>query len=322
MRRTAPHLRSRSTRTEFPAGAQADAGGPCACRRDGGCQLTGRGTAPIGAAPRADESGGALSLWVVLMVPVSAFAAVVAMAGPQRLAAESSVDDAADDLAALAVVWRDGHGDPSGAVPAFPPECSIDHPQWIEELRSREEELRLLEGEQESTQESHAEIAQDGAQSEANKQAAEEAKKAAEEALVAEIDWQEGWKDTCETVFEWIARDLGYLGVDVNSLSGFYSDSYAAGDGVPCKISKRVEVLDSVHVGIVADWVYAGWAAAQVWPDGTRMGAESIGRLRRNVSDSNETETCSFPDLHDDAQGRRDSRDRAQKVPKSGVIGG
>ena len=320
MRRTAPHLRSRSTRTEFPAGAQADAGGPCACRRDGGCQLTGRGTAPIGAAPRADESGGALSLWVVLMVPVSAFAAVVAMAGPQRLAAESSMDDAADDLAALAVVWRDGHGDPSGAVPAFPPECSIDHPQWIEELRSREEI-------QESTQESHAEIAQDDAQSEANKQAAEEAKKAAEEALVAEIDWQEGWKETCETVFEWIARDLGYLGVDVNSLSGFYSDSYAytVGDGVPwCKISKRVEVLDSVHVGIVADWVYAGWAAAQVWPDGTRMGAESIGRLRRNVSDSDDqTETCPFLDLHD-AQGRLvgASRVLAQKVPKSGVIGG
>ena len=103
-------------------------------------QLTGRGTAPIGAAPRADESGGALSLWVVLMVPVSAFAAVVAMAGPQRLAAESSVDDAADDLAALAVVWRDGHSNPSGAVPAFPPECSIDHPQWIEELRLLDEE--------------------------------------------------------------------------------------------------------------------------------------------------------------------------------------
>ena len=84
-----------------------------------------------------------------------------------------------------------------------------------------------------------------------------------------------------------------------------------------------MEVLDSVHVGIVADWVYAGWAAAQVWPDGTRMGAESIGRLRRNVSHSIETETCPFLDLHN-AQGRLvdESRDLAQKVPKSGVIGG
>ena len=285
-------------------------------RDAGGCQLTGRGTAPIGAAPRADESGGALSLWVVLMVPVSAFAAVVAMAGPQRLAAESSVDDAADDLAALAVVWRDGHKNPSGAVPAFPPECSIDHPGWIETLRSLEE-----------TQELHAAIAQDAEKSEEEKRAAEEAEEAAEGALAAENARQKGWKDTCETVFEWIARDLGYLGVDVNSLSGFYSDSYTAGDagdgGVPCKISKRVEVLDSVHVGIVADWVYAGWAAAQVWPDGTRMGAESIGRLRRNVSDSSQTETCPRLDLHD-AQGRRvpESRDLAQTVPKSGVIGG
>ena len=280
-----------------------------AAQQGKGCQLTGRGTAPIGAAPRADESGGALSLWVVLMVPVSAFAAVVAMAGPQRLAAESSVDDAADDLAALAVVWRDGHSDPSGAVPAFPPECSIDHPQWIEELTLLDEELQAAK------QEFNAEIAQDDAQSEYIKQAAEEKKKDAERALVAENRRQEGWKETCETVFEWIARDLGYLGVDVNSLSGFYSDSYAytytAGDRVPvpCKISKRVEVLDSVHVGIVADWVYAGWAAAQVWPDGTRMGAESIGRLRRNVSDSNQTETCPFLDLHDAlAQNRAEVR--------------
>ena len=183
-------------------------------------QLTGRGTALIGAAPRADESGGALSLWVVLMVPVSAFAAVVAMAGPQRLAAESSMDDAADDLAALAVVWRDGHSDPSGAVPAFPPECSIDHPQWIEKLRLLDEELQAAK------QASHAEIAQDDAQSEENKRVAEEAKKDAERDLAAENARQEGWKETCERVFEWIARDLGYLGVDVNSLSGFYSDSY------------------------------------------------------------------------------------------------
>ena len=130
-------------------------------------------------------------------------------------------------------------------------------------------------------------------------------------------------------MFEWIARDLGYLGVDVNSLSGFYSDSYlytadsyayTEGDGVLCKISKRVEVLDSVHVGIVADWVYAGWAAAQVWPDGTRMGAESISRLRRNVSDSIQTETCPFLDPQGRLVGL--SRTLAQNVPKSGVIGG
>ena len=73
---------------------------------------------------RGDERGGAISLWVVLMVPVSAFAAVVAMAGPQRLAAESSMQDAADDLADFAVAWRDGHDTPTGELRAFPPDCA------------------------------------------------------------------------------------------------------------------------------------------------------------------------------------------------------
>ena len=64
-----------------------------------------------------------MSLWVVLMVPVSAFAAVVAMAGPQRLAAESTMQEATDDLAAFAAAWRDGHDMDRGELPAFPPEC-------------------------------------------------------------------------------------------------------------------------------------------------------------------------------------------------------
>ena len=58
------------------------------------------------------------------MVPVSAFAAVVAMAGPQRLAAESTMQDATDDLADFAVAWREGHDTPTGQLRAFPPECA------------------------------------------------------------------------------------------------------------------------------------------------------------------------------------------------------
>ena len=71
-----------------------------------------------------DERGGAISLWVLLMVPVSAFAAVVAMAGPQRLAAESSVQEAAEDLAVFAVASRDGQQNFVGPLHAFPTECS------------------------------------------------------------------------------------------------------------------------------------------------------------------------------------------------------
>lgn len=170
-----------------------------------------------------------MSLWVVLMVPVSAFAAVVAMAGPQRMAAESSMNEAAGDLATLAVAVRDGEQVAEGPIEAFPPECDSGDP-----------------------------------------------------VLVAR----------CEAMFETILADLGNRGVDVNSLRGFYSDSFTTavpGPGeaepLPCGIPDREVVIDAAHVAMVADWNSAGWAAAQVWPDGQRLGGEAIGRLRVTVSE-------------------------------------
>ena len=38
---------------------------------------------------------------------------------------------------------------------------------------------------------------------------------------------------------------------------------------------------DAVHVALTARWQDAGWAAAQVWPGGMPMAAESMGRLSR-----------------------------------------
>ena len=123
----------------------------------------------------------------------------------------------------------------------------------------------------------------------------------------------EEWRQACEVLFEWIVRDLGGLGVDINSLEGFYGDSLTAAPSLspppanpdqmalPCKISERVEVRDAVHVALAADWAHAGWAAAQVWPDGTRVAAESIGRMRRNVvvstvdESASSVSTCSTP---------------------------
>lgn len=77
---------------------------------------------------RRDQRGGAVSLWVVLMVPVAVFAAVVAMAAPQRLRAESSMDDVAADLATLAVAWRHGEQAAQGPLDGFPPECAGPDP--------------------------------------------------------------------------------------------------------------------------------------------------------------------------------------------------
>lgn len=77
---------------------------------------------------RSDERGGAVSVWVVLMVPVAVFAAVVAMATPQRLRAESSMSEAAADLAKLAAAWRHGEQTAQGPLEGFPPECASADP--------------------------------------------------------------------------------------------------------------------------------------------------------------------------------------------------
>ena len=243
---------------------------------------------------------------MVLMVPVSAFAAVVAMAGPQRMAAESSMDEAADDLATLAVAWRDGHGTKDGPLPAFPPDCERSDEQT-------RELTRLVQAvDTAGVARNTARDARNAARvadpfvpaalddAEAALTAAQDALDIAEDDRIAYDNRLTFWEGRCEEVFNWIVRDLGYLGVDVNSLEGFYSDSLTAADSpvnpgqrpVPCLISPRVVVLDAVHVTLVADWTYAGWAAAQVWPDGTRMGAESIGRMRRSVSSPPVTEQC------------------------------
>ena len=264
---------------------------------------------------RGDERGGAISLWVVLMVPVSAFAAVVAMAGPQRLAAESSMQDAADDLADFAVAWRDGHNTPTGELRAFPLDCAARTEQ-------QDTDLALLEGNIAALDPTDPDFAaqlaeQDGLLN------AQLVLFGMEVPLVPPLDevelrerfdalvvWLDEWEAACDFLSDALVRDLGYLGVDMGSLRGFYSDSltespltgscsdsqYTTEDActdasetwtldpnslfyVPCRTSEETVVRDAVHVTLAADWQDAGWAAAQVWPDGLPMAVESIGRL-------------------------------------------
>ena len=225
-------------------------------------------------ARRSDERGGAVSLWVVLMVPVSAFAAVVAMAGPQRLAAESTMQEATDDLAAFAAAWRDGHGMGGGELPAFPPECVRSDDQQAE-LTDQLLALQVLSDTiAQETDEDVIDYLED------EKDALEAEKNALSDRL-------QEWERVCTALFEALVRDLGNLGVDIGSLRGFYSNSLTEGEvipgerAVPCRVSQRVVVSDAVHVALSADWQDAGWAAAQVWPDGQRMAAESMGRVSR-----------------------------------------
>ena len=267
-----------------------------------------------GASAGRDERGGAVSLWVLLMVPVSAFAAVVAMAGPQRLAAESSMQEAADDLAMFAVAWRDGHGMHEGELPAFFPECrrSDDQQIALDEFDNQIEDPDLVMNDADDERQRVAGL---GAQ---------------KDALEGQV---ERWEDGCKGLRDAMIRDLGYLGVDMGSLRGFYSDSLTMSDDdalkLPCRASPRVVVNDAVHVALAADWQDAGWAAAQVWPEGMRMGAESMGRLSRadEATTPGEPADCTTRLQVLDEQGRpvlkadAKSRELARSVDRTALSG-
>ena len=217
-----------------------------------------------------------MSLWVLLVVPVSAFAAVVAMAGPQRLAAEASMREAADDLAELAVAWRDGQQERLGPLWAFPPACA----------RSQEQQAQL--------DELLAEIEELEASDPMDPQL-DDLRRMRDDRLSEFAPWEA----SCRLLSDSVARDLGYLGVDVGSLRGFYSGSLAEaildspGQAVlPCKVSEIVVVRDAVHVALTGYWQDRGWAAAQVWPDGARLSVESIGRLSAAGTGSSTHASC------------------------------
>ena len=256
------------------------------------------------------------------MVPVSAFAAVVAMAGPQRLAAESSVQEAADDLAVFAVAWRDGHQTPDGSLFAFPPDCEAETPQQETELAALDGEIQLL-----PTLTTGRTLALIEADLNAlygyfklqppNYATDKLGLRSRFDDLTDQLD---EWEKSCEALRDALWRDLGYLGVNFDSARGLYSDSLAESSLVggtcsdltytdqttcesnsktwtrdstsqyylPCRTAEETVVRDAVHVALAADWQDAGWAAAQVWPDGMPMAAESTGRLSQSVTGSTE----------------------------------
>ena len=181
------------------------------------------------------------------------------------------------------------------------------------------------------------------------------------DALVMQL---EDWEKACEMLSDALVRDLGYLGVDVGSLRGFYSNSLTEsamtascsdsllttqaactgagavwtpadpGFDLPCRTTDAISgqevvvVHDAVHVALTGRWQDAGWAAAQVWPDGMPMAAESMGRMsRREVTDT--VPECVEQLVVFDRQGqpvwaganRADSRKLAQSVGRTPLSG-
>ena len=175
----------------------------------------------------------------------------------------------------------------------------------------------------------------------------------------------EEWETGLRALSEALLRDLGYLGVDMGSLRGFYSDSLTEsamtgrcsgpqhttqaactgasetwtpdpGFALPCRTSEAslnrdaAAVQDAVHVALTARWQDAGWAAAQVWPDGLPMAAESMGRLSQRDPAAAAAPECAQQLVLFDSQGRPvwaglsatpDSRKLAQSVGRTPLSG-
>ena len=264
-----------------------------------------------------------MSLWVVLMVPVSAFAAVAALAGPQRVAAESTMQEATDDMAEFAAAWRIGNGPSEGAMPAFPPECVRDESRR-QQLQDEIDRLQGLIDDDTTVPPSTDQMVLDRLEDNTEDHVAAEADLANWVAHGADVE------SMCDMFFESVVRDLGYLGVDMGSLSGFYSDSLGSSVALtlPCRAGSFV-VLDAVYVALAADWANAGWASAQVWPNGVRVAAASIGRASRVAVSPADDGVTQCPDGLRllDQQGRLDLepnsewRNLVHEVPRTAVSG-
>ncbi|MDE0133383.1 MAG: hypothetical protein OXM54_00960 [Acidimicrobiaceae bacterium] len=253
---------------------------------------------------RRDEHGAALTMWVLLMVPVATFAALVAMAGPQRLAARADVADAADDLATLAAGLRHGYSTPSGELSAFSMDCDLDDDD-ASELGDSEAELQRLKDPSLLGPSPDLDVIR-AAVDAGTATTDEEDYYDAHVAHQSLVDKQEACRRIVDAVMRDLGTDLvlGTAGAAGHELSGTYSDSLKftsqqnatlsertvgktgagwdveADDGASaCAATSTVVIYDAVHVAVAAEWLGGGWVASQVWPDGSRMAAESIGRF-------------------------------------------
>ena len=98
-------------------------------------------------------------------------------------------------------------------------------------------------------------------------------------------------------------RGLGASGVSVESARGYYTNVLHAGidsnsgGAAPapllCDVDAGSVNAEAVYAAIVADWSEASWAAAQVWPQGLRIGAEALAvRNRTDPGPASGNEAC------------------------------
>ncbi len=287
---------------------------------------------------------------MLLMVPVGIMAALVAMAGPQRLTATSSAREISNDLALFAAEsfettdrWMVSlrfmpeivpNQPPTPLTPPLPMDCRMDDPgpdgryqdtyerrieQHVSSLNAEinrldteiaelNDEILLLDNgifqldrmiagmlptdpelplRQDERRDKQAEL--DSKQAELDTAQAELDTAQAERGSLSDIQSDFGqMQSECERFVERLSADLGNLGVDIDSMRGYYNIFGDKRDPEHwtqplCSISDRQVGMEAVRVAVVATWHNAGWAAAQVWPEGARMAIESVGIAVRHI---------------------------------------
>ena len=206
-----------------------------------------------------DERGGAIALMVILVTPMLVLAAIAAAAVPQRLAAQIAFDDSAVELAAMAAIWRDDQARPHGPLEWFFPDCAAA--DLDADASDSTEHVRSSDGEGADPAPSHNATPADGL----------------------------ALRQTCHAATGSLFGGLGGLGIDADRLAGYHTSLFSASrlaggnddhpPSVPCHTARDAVAADAVQLGISAPWTSAGWASAQIWPDGDTLEALAIGRL-------------------------------------------
>ena len=156
-------------------------------------------------------------MWVLLMVPVAALAATMAMAGPQRLAAEASMEDMAQDLAALVVAQRVAEQHPKGPLPVFPPTCSGALAIHTESL---DNQVSVLTEEIDSGNLNATQLVK--------KTNTRDLLMMEQEISQEHRDRFNDWEDLCQMMSEFLADDLTRSGFEASSLRVSYTDALSS----------------------------------------------------------------------------------------------
>lgn len=196
------------------------------------------------------ERGGAVALWVVLMVPLTVLAALIAMSVPLRLKAETSMRSATEDLAALLNNHvQNCNARPTDSGTPTDPDClEVSLTSLCDEEDTNMRLCRAIDL-----------VMRDLG------------------TAGVDVDSLRGFyvHDVNNKADTALARDRQDVTSQTPGLILCTSDE-----------SSDPSLDPSLYVALVGDWSNGGWAPSQVWPDGRSVAGEAVRSERLTASTS------------------------------------